>query len=230
MNTVTSWGDAINNSLDNIWTGFVDFLPRFIGAVLIFVIGWIIAVLIGNLVQKIVKYLWVDRLLHKIKVKEAVERTGIKIDVAQALGLITKWFLIFVFLTASTDVMGWNEVTNFLRRFVNYLPNVIIAVIIFTLGIMFANWAQSVVKRSVAAYKFFSPELVSAVAKWSIIIFSLLAALIQLRVAPGLLQTLFTGIIAMLAIAGGLAFGLGGKEYAQKMLGKLHKEVNSEDK
>ncbi len=229
MNTIDSWGDAINSSLDNIWAGFVDFLPKFVGAVLIFVIGWIVAIFIGKIVHKIVKYLWVDHLLQKAKVKDAIEKTGIKVDVAASLGLIVKWFLIFVFLTAATDVMGWTEVTLFLRKFVNYLPNVIIAVIIFTLGLMFANWIQSVVKRSISAYKLFSPDLVAAVAKWAIIIFSLLAALIQLKIASGLLQTLFTGIVAMLALAGGLAFGLGGKECAQNMLNKVKKDIGHQD-
>ncbi|MFH1597807.1 MAG: hypothetical protein ABIB97_01885 [Patescibacteria group bacterium] len=229
MDTFTSWGDALNNSLDNIWTGFLDFLPKFVGAVLIFVIGWIVSVLIGNLVSRVVKYLWVDRLLQRIKVKEAVEKAGIKVDIAKSMGLIVKWFLIFVFLTAATDVVGWTEVTLFLRKFVGYLPNVIIAVIIFTLGLMFANWVQSVVKKSISAYKLLSPELVSAIAKWSIVVFSLLAALIQLRVAPSLLQTLFTGIVAMIAIAGGLAFGLGGKEYARNLLEKVQKDVHPKE-
>lgn len=228
MNTITSWGDAINNSMDNIWNGFVNFLPKFIGAVLIFVIGWIIAILIGKLVHKIVKHLWVDRLLQKTKVKDALEKTGIKVNVGLALGQIVKWFLIFVFLTAATDVMGWNEVTLFLRKFVGYLPNVIIAVIIFTFGLMFAKWIQDVVKGSIKAYKLFSAELVAAVAKWSIIIFSLLAALIQLKVAPALLQTLFTGVVAMLAIAGGLAFGLGGKEHARQLMENMKKDVHPE--
>jgi len=228
MDTITSWGDAINNSLDSIWNGFVNFLPKFVGAVLIFVIGWIVAVFIGKLIHKVVKYLWVDRLLQKAKVKEAIESTGIKVDIAFALGQIAKWFLIFVFLTAATDVMGWNEVTLFLRKFVGYLPNVIIAVIIFTLGLMFAKWVQDVVKRSIRAYKLFSPELVAAIAKWAIIIFSLLAALIQLKVAPDLLQTLFTGIVAMLALAGGLAFGLGGKDHAHSLLERMKKDVKPE--
>jgi len=68
--------------------------------------------------------------------------------------------------------------------------------------------------------------LVAKVAKWAIVIFSVLAALIQLNVAPILIQTLFTTIAMAIALAAALAFGLGGRDAAKDMIDKIKKDIN----
>jgi small-conductance mechanosensitive channel len=110
-----------------------------------------------------------------------------------------------------------------------YLPNVIIAVIILLVGVLVANFTRNVVKSAVEAAKLTSGDFLSGLSRWSILVFSFMAALVQLGIAEGLIQTLFTGFIAMLAIAGGLAFGLGGKDQAAKVLGKLKRDISSEE-
>lgn len=226
MNTFETWGDTITGSLKDLWNNFINFLPNFIGAVLVIILGWLVAIWIGKLVERIFKLVRLNRFFEKIKAKEAFDRVGVQFDISKWLGFIAKWFLIIVFITAATDILGLHEVTTFLRRFVLYLPNVIIAAIILVLGILFANWAQRFLHNTIKAGGLVSANLIAGLAKWAIILFSALAALVQLRIAADLLQILFTGIVGMLALAGGLAFGLGGKEKARDFLEKFKKDIS----
>jgi hypothetical protein len=109
-----------------------------------------------------------------------------------------------------------------------YIPNVIVAVIILLAGILLATFVRNVVKTAVEAAELASADFLSGIAKWAILLFSFMAALVQLQIAPGLINTLFTGLVAMLALGGGLAFGLGGKEHASRVLDRLRRDLSSE--
>ena len=136
-----------------------------------------------------------------------------------------KWFLILVFLMAATDILHLVQVTSFLNSIVLYLPNVIVAAVILAIAFLIGNFAYAVIKGSTKIAGIVSATLLATIAKWAIVIFGLLAALIQLGVASSLINTIFIGFVAMLALAGGLAFGLGGKDEAALILKKLRYEI-----
>ncbi|MFA5107584.1 MAG: hypothetical protein WC497_04650 [Patescibacteria group bacterium] len=225
MNTISDWGDVLVSSLQDIWRGIINFLPNLIGAILILVIGWYIALLVERLVVRFLQIVWIDNALKRLGIKDGFEKAGIKLNVAKAGGFLVKWFLFIVFLVSAAEVLNLRQVTQFLDGVVSYLPNVVVAVVILLLGVVFANFAQNIVKKAVTAADLLSANFLSSVAKWAILIFSVLAALVQLKVASNLLQTLFTGFVAMIAIAGGLAFGLGGREKAKDVLEKMSRDL-----
>ncbi len=219
----------VQSAFADMWSSLITFLPRFVGALVVFLIGVIIAGLLKRLVMRLSDMLKLDMIAEKLEVKQSFQKAGMKLHVAALLGWIVKWFFVIVFLIAATDILGWGEVTSFLKDVVMYLPNVIIAVIILLVGVLVANFTRNVVKSAVEAAHLTSGDFLSGLSRWSILVFSFMAALVQLGIAEGLIQTLFTGFIAMLAIAGGLAFGLGGKEQAAKFLGKLKRDISSEE-
>ena len=104
---------------------------------------------------------------------------------------------------------------------------VLSAAAILLVGTMVARFLSGLVRHSVQAAGLASADMLAAVTQWSIMVFTVLATLNQLQVAKEFVGTLFTGIIAMLAIAGGLAFGLGGKEHASKVLNKIERDIKS---
>ena len=148
-----------------------------------------------------------------------------ELNIAKFFGGLVKWFLILVFLMAATDILHLTQVTSFLNSIVLYLPNVIVAAVILAVAFLIGNFAYAVIKGSTIVAGIVSATLLGTVAKWAIVIFGFLAALIQLGVATSLINTLFIGLVAMLALAGGLAFGLGGKEEAASILKKLRQEI-----
>lgn len=222
-----NWIEAIRVAFVNLWTGFLGTILNIIGALIIFFIGWAVAIFLQKIVVQILRALKIDQLLEKLGAADALGKAGLKLDVANWIGFLVKWFLVFVFLLAATDVLGLTAVSVFLQSVLLYIPNIVVAAVILAFGFWFANLLQKLAVASVSASSIKAAGFVGTVVKWAVLLFALFAALIQLGVAPVLLQTIVTGLIAMLAIAGGLAFGLGGKDYAARLLGKLRDEMFS---
>lgn len=223
-----SWTEALTDSFINVWDGFVDILPALIAAFLVLVIGWAIAALLGRLVAKLIHMLWIEKALDKLNVKKGLETAGFKFDFADLVGWLVKWFLIIVVFITAADILDLKQITLFLQSVVLYIPNIVIAVVILILGIVLGNFVKNAIEQGVKATKLVHHHFVAGVAKWSIVVFSFMAALVQLKVAAVLIQTLFVGFVIMVALAGGLAFGLGGKEWAEKLLDKMRKDISKD--
>lgn len=221
-----SWTEVTVGAFQSIWEGFLGFLPNFLGALIIFLIGWAIAAGLQKLFTQILRALRLDPALEKVGAGQFFEKAGLKMDFANWIGLSVKWFLIFVFLLAAADILKLQGVTVFLTEILGYIPNIIVAVLILVVTFWLANVLRKLVQASVSASNIKAAAFTSAVVYWSILVFGLFAALIQLGIAFALLQTLITGLIAMIAIAGGLAFGLGGKDLATSFLNRLRKEIS----
>lgn len=219
-------GGAVVNSLTSVWAQFMSFLPNLVAALVVFFVGWAIAVTIGHLVEKALAVLRVNQAFERVQgFKNALTRAGLKLDVAHFFGEIVKWFLMIVTLLAATDILGLQEVSAFLRAILFYIPNVVVAALILIIAVVLANFVYRTVAASISAAGFTSAGAIAAISKWAIIIFALFAALLQLQVAAALIQTLLTAFFAMLALAGGLAFGLGGKDLAAKWLKRAEDDL-----
>lgn len=223
---IQTWAEVITASLQTLWIGFIGFLPSLLGAIIVFIIGWIIAALLGRFVTQIIGILRIDSILEKIGLKRTLARANLKLDSGKFLGELVKWFFIIVFLMAATDILRLSQVTVFLKQVLLYIPQLIVAVLILLAAVLIASFLQKLVKASVEAAGFGSANFLGSITKWAILVFAFLAALIQLGIVPSLIQTLFTGVIAALVISLGLAFGLGGKELASEILSKLKREIS----
>jgi hypothetical protein len=224
---VSQWGYVLQQSFYNLLWNVVNFLPNFLFAVIIFVIGWFLAGWIGWLVTEAVKALRVDHALRSAGVGDVVTRAGYNLNSGKFLGMLVRWFVILVFLMASLQVLGLVAVTYFLQSIVvGFIPNVIIAVLILLVAAVIAEVAQSVVVGSARAAGIHGAGIAGTVAKWAIWIFAILAALEQLQIAQGILQTLFTGVVVALALAFGLSFGLGGQEAAARFIEKTREGMH----
>jgi len=222
---IQTWTEVVTASLQALWIGFISFLPVFLGAIIVFIIGWIIAVLLGKLTAQIVRSLRIDQILEKMGFKKSLERANLKLDSGNFFGELVRWFFIIVFLMASTDILGLSEVTVFLKTVLLYIPQLLVAVIILLIAVLVSNFLQKLVKASVEAAGLKSANFLGIVTKWSILVFAFLAALLQLGIVPSLIQTLFTGFIAALTLGIGLSFGLGGKDIAAEFLNDMKKSV-----
>lgn len=211
-----------------LWARIIESVPVVLAAILVFVVGLLAAAALSHVVRKVVEVLRVDELFSKLEIKAALERVGLHLHVGKLLAWTVRWFVIIAALVTATDILGWQQVTDYLGRIVLFIPNVIIAVIILLAGILLANFTRNLVKSAVEAAQLSSADFLSGVAKWAILAFSFMAALVQLQIATAIINTLFTGLVAMLALAGGLAFGLGGKEHAHRVLEQLRRDISSE--
>lgn len=223
---VQTWGDTIVASLQNLWAVVLVFLPSLIVALIVVIVGWVVAAALGRVVWQIVAAVHADQLFEKLNFKKPLERAGLKLNTGKFLGELVKWFLILVFFMAAADILGLTEVTSFLQLVISYIPNIIVAVLILLAGAAFANFMQKLVRAGADSAELSHAGFVGSIAKWSILVFALFAAMDQLGVARTFIVTLLQGFVAMIAIAGGLAFGLGGQNAARSFLDKLRDEIS----
>lgn len=224
MNEFTTWGEVITNSFQNLWIKVISFLPNVIIAILFLLVGLLVAKFFSKFITRTLKYLYFDKAADSLGIKEELAKIGIKVDLSKVVGLIVNWFFVIVFLVAAADILKFTQITEFLNKVLLYIPNVIIAVVFLILGVVFANFMHGIVKTSVHVVSLESADAIAAIAKWAILVFAVMAALVQLRIASELVEVLFKGFVAMLAISGGIAFGLGGQDKAKKIIDKLREK------
>ncbi|NMB92398.1 MAG: hypothetical protein GYA31_02120 [Parcubacteria group bacterium] len=216
---------ASYGALVNLWNGFIMFIPTLLGGIILFLLGLVIGNGLGQLVEKIIDLIKVDVALEKTGLKNITDRAGLKLNTGYFLGQIVKWLIILSFLIAACNVWGLNAVGDFIQNIVGYIPNLIVAILILIVSILLGEYFAKFVRASLASAGLKFKNFVSSLSRWVFIVFGILAALSQLKIASSIINTLFTGIVALIAIAGGLAFGLGGKELAQDILKKFKEEV-----
>jgi len=220
-----TWSQVLAVTFQQLWFGLMSFLPNLILAIIILIVGWVIAITLDKVVARFVRLFKVDKALQGLGVEKYLERGGFRLDAGAFIGGLVKWFFIIAFLVAALDVMGLSQVNIFLEQIVYYLPSVIVAAFILIAAAVIGNAVQKIVTGSVKGAGLPSAKLLGGVAKWTIWIFAILAAMYQLGIAGPFVQTLFTGFVAMIVIAGGLAFGLGGRDVAAKYLEKLRHDI-----
>jgi len=218
--------EILLDSLKEIWGSFIGFLPILLAALIVFIVGWLIAVFLGKLINRIIKAIKLDSLLSKIGFSKALAKAKLNLDSAKFFEELVKWFFIIVFLMAAVEILGLDEVGLFLKSILYYIPNVIVAAIVLLVAAVVARFMQRLVRASAETAGLVSAGAIAGIVKWAILIFGFVIALTQLGIAVTLIQTVVMGIIAMLAIAGGLAFGLGGKDMAAKILDKIKQDLS----
>lgn len=225
---IVDYTSVLSESFLSLWAGFMAYLPTLLVALIVFLLGWVVAVTVAQAVTRLVSLLRVDQVLEKMGLKVVFDRAGLKLDIAGFVGWLIKWFLILVVLLTSVDILGLDALGLYLREVLGYLPRFIVGILILLVTILVGDILDRLIFASVKAAELRSAELLGKVARWSLYIFGTLAALVQLGIARELLFTLFTGFVAMLAIAGGLAFGFGGKDLAADILEKVRRDISGE--
>jgi len=222
---VLDWYTVTIEALQGLWQAFLMFIPAIVGALIVFIIGWFVSVGIGKLVTEVLKKLRFNQLFEKGGWKTALERAEIKVDPAGFLGAIVKWILVIVFMVAAVEILGLTQFAGFLKGVLVYMPNVIVAALIFVVTVIMVDIVEKVMRAGVESIKVGYGHMVSSVVKWSIWVFAILAILHQLGIARPFMETLFTGLVAVLVLGFGLSFGLGGKEVAGEILQDFRRKL-----
>lgn len=219
------WTTAVSDSWTTIWDRFVNFLPNLIGAAIIIIVGWLVGMIVAIIIDRLFRIIGLQTLFEKAKVEDALKKGSVGKDSTALLSSVAKWIIYLVAFIAAANTLKLPDVANFLNAILAYVPSAVAAGLILLIGLVLAHFLSNVIKGSLLAAGFVMAEAVALVVRYVIIIFAFLAALSQVGLAQNMISTLFIGVIAFLAIAGGLAFGLGGKDAAQDLIDKIRKEL-----
>jgi Conserved TM helix len=217
---------VVQNSITNLYDQVIQYVPNLIAALIVLLIGWAVGIFLGNIVKRGLQAIGVDGLGDQLGLKRLGERSGRPIHISNIVQWVIKWFFILASIIAAADILGLDTVSNFFYSDVlGYAGHVIIAMAILLLGLLAANFLSNVIEGTVRAGGFESARMLGSIARWSVTVFAIIAALSELQIAQSFLNDLFRAIVAMMAIAGGLAFGLGGQAHARKILDYIENGV-----
>jgi hypothetical protein len=215
-------GQTLLASLNNALLVVATFVPKFLAGSIILLIGIITASILKQVILEVFKALRLEDYLKKYGVPEGRR----ELQWTNILAEIIRWFVVVIFLIPTADVWGLPQIVTVLNTFLLYLPNVFVAAIIALVGMVFARLSHDVVLASAHGVSPETAQGIASVTRWAVTIFVVLAVLNQLGVASDLVRILFTGFVAMLAVAGGIAFGLGGQGAAKDTIESLRKKLN----
>jgi len=218
MPTVTNWFEAVMTSISAALATFLSFLPALIGAIVILVVGWILASFVARLVTGLLERIGFERAAQRTGVTGFISRTGIHDTRASwVIGELVKWFIRLIFLEAAASAIHLQALTDILNRIVLFIPNLIVALLVLMIGALIARFVGDLVRGSASQMGFGNPNLLASIASVAIMAFAVIVAVSQIGVAATIVNTLFTAIVFSIALAVGLAFGLGGRDTAAQM-------------
>lgn len=227
MNNIwMTWGDVFNASLQNLWWGLIQFAPKFIVAIVLFIVGWVLGNIIAKALEQVFSALKVDKLFVSIGADNLFRKAGMNLDTGYFIGQVVKWFVVVVFLLPSLNLVGLNEVTFFLQEDVlGFLPRVIVAALVLVIAAVISEGISGAVTATAKTMNLRSANLFGAVTKYAVWVFAFIIALGKLGLGD-YMSILFSGIIGMIALACALAFGLGAKDHASRFISKLGEEMS----
>ncbi len=227
MTYYSEWFGAVQASVWRVLDEVAGFVPQAIGAFIVFVVGMIVTGVLTSVVESGLAALKLDSVLDKTGFNRELGKVGVHFNVSKFFGKLTWWFFMLVTILSVISILLGQSVDAFalVTPIFAYVPNVVAAVILLLGAVILGNFLKGVVMTALAGTQLHNGKALGALTWWSVMIFGLGGAFAQLHIAEGLIGTLFTGLIAALALAGGLAFGLGGKDYATHLLSKLRDQV-----
>jgi len=207
----------------------ISFVANLLLAIVVFIIGYLISVGIGKLITEILKSIRFNKLFEKEGWRRSLQRANVEVNPAEFIGAIFKWVFVIVSLLVAVDVLKLTSFAGLLTQVLNYLPNLIVAVLVFVVAIIISDIVEKIVRITVERLKVGYGYVAASIVKWSIWVFAFFLILDNLLPASLLVKTLYTGIvygaIGALALGIGLAIGLGGKDTAAKIISDMHRKL-----
>ena len=218
---IQTWGDALGTTFSGFAPAVAQYGAYLLASIIIFAVGWVFGGFIQTVVEKIFKVLKIDSVLRQAGVENALKKGDIKLNSGAFIGGLLKWFIIAIFFLSALQVFQLDEVTSYLGNIVvGFLPRVIVSILIVLASVVIAEAVEKIVVGAASQAHLTSEKALGALSRWAIIVFAVLSALVELSIAAALIQILFIGVVVALSLAFGLAFGLGGRDAASRIIAK----------
>ncbi len=230
ISTLSTWQLALADAGSNFLTSIALFIPNLVGAIIVFLLGILLGGWFKSLIIKVLSALKLSNVFKDTAVEKFLTKAELTTKVEIVIGQAVRLLTILIFFVASVNLLGLTTVTTVLNSILAYIPNVLAAILILSLGVIIAGLVESLVKGSLGAVDIKTSRLLAKTSSYVIVVFSLLAALSQLSIAEQFVNILFTGFVAMLALGLGLSLGLGSKDLVNQILTDWYKNFQKETK
>lgn len=207
--------------LNLIWENLIQISPPIFWAGLVLLLGVIVAKTMERLTVSFLNKIRLNQVLKRIGWEEALSKVEIRLEAPKFIGQIVKWFFVIIFLMASSEILGLTQFSQFLEKVVSYFPNIFISILIFIVFVFLADFSQKIFVGSLEKEKITYSKFFGKGFSLTIWILAILAILYQLKIVPTLILAIFIGVITIIVLALGISFGLGGRDFAAKILEEL---------
>jgi mechanosensitive ion channel-like protein len=222
-------GEAVRASLAGALSTLLLAIPRILAFAIVLIIGWLIASLIARGTIAVLRAIHFNDLARRSGFAGFVQNMGVKQDATGVIASVAKWFVRLMTLVVAFDTLGLPAVSGVLQQLLLWLPNLAVGLVVLVIGGLAANALSRLVRGSAAGAGLTNPDLLAAVTKIAVWSFAVVVAVSQLGIATTLINTLVVGVVGAIALATGLAFGLGGRDRAAQLLGRMG-EVGRQDR
>ncbi|HEU4699100.1 MAG TPA: hypothetical protein VFS40_07970 [Gemmatimonadales bacterium] len=219
--------EAFRVSVGNALGMFVRAIPRVLGFAVVLIVGWFVASLIAKAVDKLLEMIHFDALAERSGFSGFVRNMGVRTDASSFVADLAKWFVRLITLVVAFDTLGLPAVSGVLQQLLLWLPNLVVALVVLVIGGLAARALSNLVRGSTAEAGFSNPDLLAGVARFAVLAFAVIVAVNQIGVAQTLMNALIIGAIGALSLATGLAFGLGGRDKAARVLDALGRQADA---
>ena len=210
--------EGIGRSLSQGFGSIMDALPALIGALLILIIGYIIAKVLQSIVTRVLQSMGFEGWMEKGGIKQFFDRSQTRQTPLSILGKLVFWLVFFIAISMAVDTLGITAISDVLAQFIAYIPQIIAAVLILILATLLANFVAGIVRGATGS------NIAGSIAQYGIIVFAAFAALTQLGIAEELIVPTFLILLGAVALAAAIAFGLGGRDAAQRLVEQAYEK------
>src|SRR3989339_217478 len=227
-NVLLSFQNSLSFAANQVLVGVISFLPNILGALVVFLIGWLIADWLKTLTTKIVNVTRLGSLFKNPVITDFLKNAQVSQRFEDVIGEIVKWLVVTLFFVAGINILGITSISLFLNGIIAGIPTLIAAAITLVIGVVVAGFLEKVVKGSLGSSDPSMSRLVGKVVSYAVMTFFILAALSQLGIATFFINTVFVGFIMAIALALGLSLGLGAKDITKKVLEDWYKKIDKQ--
>jgi len=217
------WQTVIVEPTKEMLTKIANFIPNLIGALVILILGWVIAKIIKGIVNRILLLIRFDLIAEKASVASILSKGAIKLTARQMISNLAYWLVMIMILVMVVNALGLTVASQLLEGLLAYIPKVIAAIFVLVLGMFLGNIVSGVVRTACSNANLPKPEMLGNISQWAIVVFAVTISLRQLGIAPLLVTTTFNILFGGICLALALAFGLGGRDIAAKYLEELRR-------
>jgi hypothetical protein len=218
QNQITEWGAALMTSLAGAMALLFQAIPKLIGFAVILIIGWLVAAVLAKAVVVLLRSVKFNDLAQRAGLAGFVQNMGMRMDSVVLVGAVVRWFVRLIALVVAFDALGLPAVSEVLRQVLLWLPNVVVAVVILVIAGLAGNALGKLIRGAAAESGLRNADLLAKVATGLVIGFGVIVAISQLGIATVFVNALFVALVGAVALAAGLAFGLGAKETAAQII------------
>ena len=217
----TESNNLIAEPIRQMLTRIMAYLPVLLGALLILLIGWLVASAIKRIVNWLLKTAHFDTLADKAGISDVLKKGELGISARELISRLVYWLIMILVLVMTVDALGLPKSSDVLASLFAYVPKVIAALLVLIVALFLASFVSGIVRMAAGNANLPKPQLLANISRWAIIIFAVTIAMVELDIAPLLVATTFNIILGGVVLALALAFGLGGKDAAARYLDEL---------